>query len=175
MTEARGEATSREVSEALGILRQAMKIEQEGHEFYLKAAHTTQDEKGQETFATLAEDESRHLQLIQKQYESLTHESQWASLTEIKPSSIPIDKPLFPRGKKALEKTVSIQSTETQALLFGIDIENRSYDLYRKGAAKIRHPLGKQVFEFLASEERGHFNILMMRYEYLAGPIGWRY
>ena len=48
-----------EIESALGVLKRAMGIEQEGREFYLKASRTTQDDKGRETFSTLAGDEEK--------------------------------------------------------------------------------------------------------------------
>ncbi len=162
-----------EIDTALAILKRAMQIEQEGREFYLKAAQTTQDEKGQETFRALANDEQNHLRLIQKQYNALTSQGKWVSSPEIKPMRIDLDKPLFPEGKEALDKAVTAKSSGFDALLFGLGIETKSFDMYRRAAVETADALGKAMFEFLAGEEKGHFDILMMRYEYLAGPIGW--
>lgn len=48
------------------------------------------------------------------------------------------------------------KSSDLDALLFGLDIENRSYDLYRRAASETTNAEGKAMFEFLAEEERGH-------------------
>ncbi len=162
-----------EIDTALTILKRAMQVEQEGREFYLKAAQTTQDEKGQETFRALASDEENHLRLIKRQHDALTSESMWISSPEVKPVRIDLDKPLFPEGKEALDRAVKAKSSDSDALLFGLDIETRSYDFYRKAASETVNQLGKAMFEFLAGEEKHHFDIVMMRYEYLAGSSGW--
>ncbi len=164
-----------DVKAAMSILEQAMELEQEGSQFYLKVAQTTQDKKGQETFTALADDEQKHYNLIKRQHTALTGEGNWVSSSEIKPVDIDLDKPLFPKGREALEKAVTTRSNDWDALLFGLDIEIKSYDLYRRAALEIGEPLGKQMFEFLAGQERGHFDILMMRYDVLFGPVGWRY
>jgi rubrerythrin len=91
----------------------------------------------------------------------------------IKLTSVDLDKPIFPRGKQALEKAVTIKSSDMDALLIGLDIEIRSYDLYRPAALKTTDTLGREMFQFLAGEEMRHFNILMMRYDSLFGPISW--
>ncbi|MBI4303675.1 MAG: ferritin family protein [Chloroflexi bacterium] len=164
-----------EIAHALGILKRAMQLEQEGHEFYRRAVETTKDEKGQETFAALAEDEQKHFAIILRQYQSLVDENRWASLPEIKAVKIDLSKSLFPKGRKGLDTTFASKSSDRDALLFGLEIENKSYDLYRASAAQIIEPLGKEMFEFLAGEEQGHFNILMMRYDLLFGPVAWRF
>jgi rubrerythrin len=160
---------------ALGILEAAMGIEQEGSQFYLRAAQTTRDKKGQEMFATLADDEQKHYDLIKRQHSALTSEGKWIGSPEIRPRDIDLDKPLFPRGIEALEKAVTAGSSDWDALLFGLDIETRSYDLYRKAVSQIEDPLGKQILRFLAGQEQSHFDVLMMRYDSLFGPVSWQY
>ncbi len=164
-----------DIKAALAILEQAMDLEQEGRQFYLKAAQTTQDKKGQEMFTTLADEEKKHYNLIKRQHTALARDGNWVGSSEIKPVDIDLDKPLFPRGREALEKAVTIKSGDWDALLSGLDVEIKSYDLYRRAASEIENPLGKQMFEFLAGQERGHFNVLMMRYDALFGPVSWRY
>jgi rubrerythrin len=163
-----------DVKTALGILEQAMEIEQEGNQFYLQAAQTTQDKKGQEMFTALADDEQKHHDLIKRQHNSLTSDGNWVGSSEIEPVAVDLDKPLFPRGEESLEKVVKINSNDWDALMFGLHIEMKSYDLYRKAASQIEDNLGKQMFEFLAGQEQTHSDILMMRYDFLFGPISWQ-
>ena len=66
-----------EVEDALGILRRVIQIEREGHKFYMRAAETTQDQKGRETFRSLGNDEQNHLNLIKRQYKSLAQKNRW--------------------------------------------------------------------------------------------------
>lgn len=158
---------------ALAILERAMNIEQEGREFYLKAAQTTKDEQGQETFRTLASDEQNHFNLLKRQHQSLTSRRKWIASAEIKPVKIDLNQSLFPKGREALEKAVTKKSDDRDALLFGLDIETKSYDFYRKAASETANHLGKSTFQFLAGEEKRHFDILMMRFDFLFGPVAW--
>lgn len=162
-----------ELTAALTALRQAMQIEAEGHQFYVKAAEATEDEKVQQTFRALAKDEENHLRMVRRQYDSLTSAKEWVTFPEAKGKPIDLDKPLFPKGREALEKAVAAKSGDLDALLFGLDIESRSHELYRKAALETPSAQGKAMYEFLVGEEQSHFDILMMRYEYIAGPIGW--
>ncbi len=164
-----------DVKAALEILKQAMGIESEGHQFYLQAAQTTQDKKGQDIFTSLADDEQKHYDLIKRQHTALTDKGRWVGSSETKPVNIDLNKPLFPRGREALKKAVTNKSGDWEALLFGVEIETKSYDLYRRAALETSDLLGKQMFEFLAGQEQSHFDILMMRFDSLFGPISWRY
>ena len=156
-----------------GNIKRTMQVEQEGREFYMKAAQATRDEQRQGIFRALASDEENHLRLIKRQHNALTSESVWISSPGVKPVRIDLDKSLFPEGKEALDKAVTTKSSDSDALLFGLDIKTKNFDMYRRAAVETADALGKAMFGFLAGEEKGHFNILMMRYEYLTEPIEW--
>lgn len=162
-----------EVNFALGILKRAMNIEQEGYDFYLKASQITGDAKGREMFSILAGDEEKHYSLIERQYKALVNDGEWIDSPGIRPVSIDLEKPLFPPGKEGPGDVITSLTGDREALLFGLDIEIKSYDLYRKAALGTSSDPGKKMFEFLAGEERGHFDILMVRYDQLFGPVGW--
>ena len=83
------------------------------------------------------------------------------------------NKPLFP-ARETLEKAISPKSADMDAVLFGLGIESKSWELYRQAAQETGDPLGKDMFEFLAGQEKSHFETLMMRYDFLSQqPIAW--
>ena len=169
-----GESIAEDISNALEILKQAMKMEREGRAFYLKAAQATQDKRGQEIFLTLADDEKAHLALLARQYNTLRGRKRWLDLPEVKRTPIGLDKSIFPKDREAFAEVVTGKSDDLDALRYGLDIETKSYDLYRRAALETGNSMGKAMFRFLSGEELVHFDILMMRYEYLAGPVGWQ-
>ncbi|MGA9349414.1 MAG: ferritin family protein [Anaerolineae bacterium] len=160
---------------ALQALRQAIRLEQDGYKFYIKAAERTVDLRGQEMFLSLADDEELHLRIVQDQYEALKGGRGWVSFSEVlelKP--VDLDKPLFPPEREGLEKAIDPKASDTDALLFGLQIENESYELYRKAASETADPVGKAMYQRLASQERTHFDILMLNYEHLVSAGSWR-
>ncbi len=82
-----------------------------------------------------------------------------------------LDRPLFPRSRAVLEQAIATATRGAGTLLFGLDVESRSYDMYREAAAMTADPQGRSVLESLAGEESLHFEILMMRYEFLYGAV----
>lgn len=160
---------------ALEALRQAIRLEQDGYKFYMGAAERTADSRGREMFLSLADDEELHLRIVQDQYEALSAGQGWVSSAEaleLKP--VDLDKPLFPPEKEALEKAIDSKASDTDALLFALQIENESYELYRKAVTETADPTGKAMYQFLASQERTHFEILMLNYEHLVSAGSWR-
>ncbi|MFB0545442.1 MAG: ferritin family protein [Anaerolineae bacterium] len=155
---------------ALSALTQAIRLEKEGREFYLKAAEWTSDPKGQEMFRSLAEDEELHLKIVQRQYDALADEGKWVRLPEVeKVEPIDLDKPLFPKGREALKEAIPEEASQDDALLFALGLENNSFELYRKAVQETEEPVGKEMYLFLANTERHHFDVLMANYEALYG------
>ncbi len=159
-----------EDSVVLQALRQAMRLEQDGYQFYTKAAERTADPLGKEMFLSLADDEKLHLRIVRDQYEALSGGRGWISLSdelELKP--VDVDQPLFPPDDEVIDP----EASDTDALLFALQIENESYELYRKAASETADPAGKDMYRRLASYERTHFDVLMLNYEHLMSTGNW--
>ncbi len=160
---------------ALQALRQAIRLEQDGYNFYTEAAERTADPRGREMFLSLADDEKLHLRIVQDQYEALSAGQGWVPFSEaleLKP--VDVDKSLFPPEREALEKSIGSEASDAEALLFAIQKENESYELYRKAATETDDPAGKDMYQRLASYEHVHFDILMLNYEHLISTGSWR-
>jgi rubrerythrin len=157
----------------VAILERAMQMERDGRGFYLWAAQNLQDADARQAFRNLADDEEQHFNLIRRQLDSLRGGGRWVDVAEIGSSVVDLTRSLFPRKRMDRETAMKNVATEADALLFGLEIESTSYDLYRKAAADTGEPLGRRMFEFLAGEEAMHFDVLMMRYEKGFGPTGW--
>lgn len=159
----------------LQVLRQAMRLEQDGYKFYTEAAERTTDERGREMFLSLADDEKLHLRIVRDQHEILSAGKEWVSFSEdleVKP--VDLDKPLFPPGREALEDAIGPDASEADALLFAMQKENESYELYRKAAAETDDPAGKDMYQRLAGYEGIHFDVLMVNYEHLISTGSWQ-
>jgi len=160
---------------ALQALRQAIRLEQDGYVFYIEAAERMADPRGREMFLSLSDDETLHLRIVRDQYEALSAGKGWVSFSEVldlKP--VDLDKPLFPPGGEAVEKAIAPDASDADTLLFALQKENESYELYRKAAAETADPAGKEMYQRLASYEHVHFNILMLNYEHLVSTGSWR-
>jgi len=149
----------------LSVLTQAMKLEKEGKEFYLKAADSTDDAEAREMFRTLANDEVNHYSYIERQYNLRKDGKDWVPIPELDGvPSVDAGAPIFPRGKQAPGSLADKPNLE-DSLLFGLGAEIKSYELYSQSAKQSKNPDAKQMFSKLAAAERGHFDTLMMRYE----------
>ena len=158
----------------LQALRQAMRLEEDGYRFYTQAAERTGDPRGQEMFRSLADDERLHLRIVRDQYEALKGGRGWVPVPEtLEFKPVDLDKPLFPLGKEVGERAIGSEASDIDALLFALQIENESYEMYRKAATETDDPTGKTMYQYLADQERTHFEILMLNYEHLVSAGSW--
>lgn len=161
------------VTVALKALNQAACNEKETRQFYLEAAERTTDQRGREMFLSLAEEEEKHLRIVQAQYETLNDGGEWVVFEETACDVADLEETLLSEGRRALRKEAKPDASDLDALLFGLQIENNSYEFYRKAAAETTESAGKAMYEYLALAERGHFNVLMLNYEHMVNTGTW--
>ncbi|MBM4428974.1 MAG: hypothetical protein FJ026_01325 [Chloroflexi bacterium] len=163
----------KEVKDAIQVLEEAKCLEQEGQTFYKQAAERTTSKKGQEVFLSLVKDEVMHERLIQRQIDALATEGTWVELPQAQGTQCDLNQSIFPQGREGLAKAVKAATTDTEALIVALEMENKSYDLYRQAAATAQVPAARQMYEFLASQERLHFDLLMANYESMVQLGSW--
>jgi rubrerythrin len=166
---------------ALTALNQSIQLEVKGQRFYLEAAERTTNPEGAEMFRSLADDEVIHERILRRQLEALGKGKGWMpvlSTVEGLPEGVAevtsdLTVPLFPEGEEAFQKAVRPDASDLDALLFALQIENESFNLYRELAQTTDDPNGQRMYEYLANAERGHFELLMLNYEHLSTVGSW--
>ena len=151
--------------ELMDALSQAMKLETDGHTFYLGMVELVEDEGGKAMFRQLAADEMDHLHYIERQYDALQAGGGWSAIPEMNAvENIDAVSLVFPPEKEVL-KELPENPTEEDALLFAMGVEDQSFKLYYKSAQIAKDAEAKKLFMQLAGAEQVHFNILMQRFE----------
>ena len=149
----------------LEILGSALKLEKEGESFYANAAKMSPDEETQNMYISLAEDETFHAAFIKRQLDALSEGLGWQEIGELDDiAPLDIDAPIFEVNVHVRE-TLPEKANEEDALLFALGAEVRTYILYMDGARKASPGPGRDMYLKLAKVERGHFELLMTRYE----------
>ncbi len=54
-----------------------------------------------------------------------------------------------------------------------MEVERKGYKMYSAAAAEMTSPDAKALFEHLAIEEQGHYDLLKNTYDYIKDPAGW--
>lgn len=163
---------------ALTALNQAIELEIQGQRFYLEAAECTTHPKGAEMFRSLADDEVIHERILRRQLDALTQGEGWVKSSLLLPEGVDevtadLAALIFPESEKVCGEALRPDESDLDALLFALQIENESFNLYREMAQTTEDPNGKRMYEYLANTERGHFERLMLNYEHLSTTGSW--
>ncbi|MHB1004115.1 MAG: ferritin-like domain-containing protein [Chloroflexota bacterium] len=156
-----------DIKDVLSTLGDAMQLEVEGRRFYLAAATRTRDQSGKKMFASLAADETEHLEKLKKERDQIAGAGKWLSAAEaVTRQPARWHTPIFNQASAA-ETGLSANPDDVEALRLAMNAEKESYDLYAESRDKIADPDGKALFDFLAVEEKSHFELLQSAMEYL--------
>ena len=145
--------------------RTAVQMEADGYSFYLMAARSTTDPKGQEVFRTLADEELGHMEFLKTQYKSV-----------METGGIDVDARLGPRKALAGENPIFSDAIngrikdaqiEVSALSIGIQLELNSISFYTKQAGEETDPIVRKFYKELAEWESGHYHALLRQQDSL--------
>ncbi len=149
---------------AEGLLT-AIKAERYGHSFYLMAAKSTGDAKGQEVFKTLAREELDHMQFLRNQYDSIVKTGAPDKSLKIgNRTSLSAVSPIF---SDELRERIKDANFEMTSLSIGIQLEQNSMAFYKTQAEKVDDPTMRDFYTKLAEWETGHYRALLKQQEEL--------
>ena len=146
-------------------LLKALRAEHEGYYFYSMAADGTSDEKGKAIFLKLADDERRHAEFLNAQYNAFQKSGKPDADVSLGP--IPVyeeSSPIFSAGIRARIQQAHYEMT---ALSVGIMLELDAIKHYNRLAEAAGDPAVFQFFKELAEWESEHYRILLAQQEEL--------
>ena len=152
-----------------GIIDNAIRMEEEGYDFYKKAEARTSSRFGKLMFASLAEDEVKHKRLLEGVKKKMP-----ADAREL---DVPLPKEklrsVFADAKAHMNEKVASTADDTAALAFAMTKETESHDLYKSAARDSADPKVRAVFERMAIEENHHYEILEQTKYFLEQNSNW--
>jgi rubrerythrin len=147
----------------LEILRLAMITESDGHSFYTMAAMAMKDEKGQEYFKELANEENRHFDWLKLQRSHIVeHDELDQTLVTVAPDDLVAARKIF---SPELRKRIATARFEMSALSIGMTLELNSIKYYEALAEKEPIPEAKEFYLNLAAWEKQHYDSLFREYD----------
>lgn len=146
-----------EIDKVLGIVKEAIKIERFGYEFYLSIREFVPDMAGHRFISYLAKLEVDHIKWLEEEYER-----QLTKLEEFKEEpgldlSLVAKEDIFLADDKLPE--IFNNFDPQRAISYGIEIEKRSVEFYQK-SLEFGDERTRELFRRLADFERDHIVIL---------------
>jgi rubrerythrin len=158
-------------AQLLKVLKEAIRVESDGYNFYVVAAEKTEDPKGKTVLSSLAQDELDHGSMLKGLYQAIKSKSSY----KLEPMRLRKKKPK-PRSKSPIfsvefKKKVKEGHFALCALRIAQLLEKNSIDFYSKNAKKSKHPELRSLFNFLVEWEKDHLKALVKQENFLSGRI----
>lgn len=152
-----------------GLIELAIQMEKDGINFYEGLSTKVLYESARKMILSFADDERRHLRILNDIFSNIT--------------SIDIEKYLAENPPREKVKTVfddvqgGIEVTalqdELSALKVAMDMEEKSYKLYDEALSIETDENLKKLWKRLADEERRHYDIFWNTYDFISKPEEW--
>jgi rubrerythrin len=152
-------------------IRTAIKLEEDGIDFYQKASEKTFHPFGKKMFLSFAEDEKRHLTVLKEILANLKF-SDFDRFFEEKNPREKI-KTIFREVRNEIRERVAANPDEVEALKIGMDMEWESVEFYQDALEKTQDSHQKAFFQRLIEEEKEHYELLQNTRSYLKDSGEW--
>jgi rubrerythrin len=156
----------------LAALQASLQMEIDGKKFYEKAGKASKNQLGKELLKKLAAEEDIHRKVFQNIFDTIKSKKGW-----------PDDKfhgdggqglrTIFARAIEDMDRDVKSIGTELEAIQTAMEMENKTYDFYKKRSGESTQEAEKQFYEALSMQESEHHKVLLDYYEFLKNPAGW--
>jgi len=151
-------------------LKTAIEAEKKSLKNYLEFGLKTDDPSGKNMFLRLASDELEHLNILQRQSQSLQESGDWLKI-EIEPSDVEM---IVPRLG---EKDVKIRGTSGQdqvtALHAALALEKRAHDFYAGQAKLTDDRKAREMYLRLAEMEAAHYELIQAEIDAIGNTGFW--
>jgi len=151
------------------LLKTAIRMEEEGYDFYKQAEARTASRTGKAMFSFLAEYEVHHKKLLEKLLNK--------RVPEMCDLDIPLPKDkiksVFADAKAHMNTSAPPTADDIDALTFAMGKETESYKMYHEAANDASDSKVKAVFARMATEENQHYEILEQTRYYLKENQIW--
>lgn len=155
------------------VLEVALQNELKGHEILTSARENVENPLAKATFDFLANEELKHIDIIQKFAQSLagTGEFTTEELIEMStPEAKQNIKSIFERFRVSFEAVAASDRPRLETYEVAMDMERRGHDYYKSAAEQTTNEDARRLYEFLASEETRHFELIQDTHDYLQQP-----
>jgi rubrerythrin len=153
-------------------LKTAIQMEIDGKEYYIKSSQASTNELGKNLLKKLADEEDIHRKVFEGIYQQISTKKGWPE------SKISYDggkglRTVFAAAIKAMAKDTKAIPSELKAIETAMDMENKTYDFYKKRSGLATFAGEKEFYEEIAAQEKEHHRALLDYFEFLKNPAAW--
>lgn len=157
------------MEKAVEILKTGIKIEKNGIVNYLDFAFKTKDPTGKNMFIRLAKDEYLHMDVLEKELDSIMCNRTWvcenipeSTIEKITPMIRNVDKT---KGEEGMD--------ELSALKTALDLEKRSIEFYNENKKHLNDPEAVKIFDRIIEMEESHYDLIQAEIDHIEQTGFW--
>lgn len=139
------------------ILKEAILLERRGQAFYHKVAGQSENTEVREFFETMAEEEARHIDILETQFAAFVQARRFRALAEADIQAVAEAGQVL---SASLKQKISAAEFEAAAISAAMLMEERAIALYSGQAEAASDPNEAVLYRWLADWERGHLSYL---------------
>lgn len=156
----------------IAALKTSIKMEIDGKEFYQQSSQSSTNELGKQLLKRLSSEEDIHRKVFENIYKNISTRKGWPE------KKVEFDggrklKTVFAKAMEAMAKDTRAIPTELDAIETGMEMENKTYDFYKKRSSLAAYSGEKEFYEDIAAQEKEHHRVLLEYYEFLKNPAAW--
>lgn len=141
------------------ILKQAIIMENRGKSLYQMVANQTPSEEVKNIFKTMADEEQAHIEFLSKQF---THYKKNKKFDKNQLEALAQEDAIANSIlTEKIKKDISGAGFESAAISAAIDMESKSIEVYEQRAKESDDPNEKELYQWLADWEKGHYQLLL--------------
>jgi rubrerythrin len=144
----------------------AMKMESEAVKFYTEAAGKVNSPAGKKMLLTIAEDEKRHLEMLNSLLKGMNF-----SIKDANP--VKTVKTVFEQMKDEMIGRIQATNDDLEAFKVAMDMEKEGVQFYKKASTDAPTDKEKALFDKLVFEEEQHYKMFSNTYSFLSDTGNW--
>jgi rubrerythrin len=152
-----------EEKDLMNLIREAIKLEINGRQFFSHVAEITHNELGKKMFQKLSKDEVHHLETFSQIFTEMTGSNDWKK--QVKLDDADHDSTVINELAARLKKAGG--QSELEALRIGMELEQKAVEFFRASGDETSDPKIRDIFDKICEEENFHFDLLQAQLDSL--------
>lgn len=141
----------------IDILKEAILLERRGQAFYTKVAEQASDPEVQEFFQTMAQEEVRHVEILESQFAAYVQNKKFLPVSSQEREEASFATSVLTQD---VRQKIAAAEFEAAAIAAAMLMEERAVALYSKRAEAAEDPSEETLYQWLADWERSHLSFL---------------
>lgn len=155
------------------ILEDAVKLEEDGIDYYESAAEKAENPLAKHTFTHLAEQEREHQKLLRAYCDVVEETGTCPTPDEMaarKYNLLQEAQEIFQKAREEMEESTWVEENLPELYEGAMEFERKSIQMYQKQAEAAEIEEQRELFEYLVMQERKHLKLLENGQRFIENP-----